>query len=325
VAVKLKHSVVVITGASSGIGRATAVALANKGATVVVTARRKEALEDVVARCEQAGGRAVAMPADVNDAGALEAIAAETVGMFGRLDAWVNNAAVNLYGRFEELPLDEWRQVVKTNLFGTAHGARAAIPWFREQGQGVLVNVASVLSKIASPYQSAYVASKFAVRGLSDSLRQELEDAPGIQVVTVLPGAIDTPLFQHAGNYSGKQVKAPRPTIDVDRVAQAIAGAITRPRREIVVGGSTRLGLLNDRLAPGWTERGAAKQMAAEQFTDEPAAPTAGNVLEPVPEGTGATGGWKRRSRTRGRRLGLAAAAAAAAALGALARSRSRG
>lgn len=321
----LQHAVVVVTGASSGIGRATAVALADRGATVVLTARRQAALDDVVAECERAGGRALARAADVNDAAALEKIAAEAVSAFGRLDAWVNNAGVNLYGRFEELPLDQWHQVVKTNLFGTAHGARAAIPWFRQQGRGVLVNVSSVLGKVASPYQSAYVASKFAVRGLSESLRQELHDVPDVHVVTVLPGAIDTPLFQHAGNHMRRAVKAPRPTIAVDRAAQAIVAAISRPRREVVVGGSTRFGLLGNRLAPGATERSAAKQMAGEQFADDPELPTVGNVFEPLPEGTDASGGWKQPSRGRRRRLPLAVAiTAGAAALGALVRSRSR-
>lgn len=132
----------------------------------------------------------LARTADVTDADAVERIASDTVAEHGRIDAWVNNAAVNQYGRFEELPLDEWRRVVETNLFGYVHGARAAIPYFREQGEGVLVNVASVIAKVPSPLQSAYVASKFGIKGLSDALRQELQDAPGIAVSTVLPGPI---------------------------------------------------------------------------------------------------------------------------------------
>jgi NAD(P)-dependent dehydrogenase (short-subunit alcohol dehydrogenase family) len=308
---KHKDRIVVVTGASSGIGRATALQLAAGGATVVVNARGKEALESVVADCEQAGGRAVAMAGDVADSRGMEAIAAETVGNFGRLDAWVNNAAVNLFGRFEELPLDEFHRVAETNFFGTVHGARAAIPWFREQGHGVLVNVASVLSKVGSPFQSAYAASKFAIRGLSESLRQELEDVPDISVVTVLPGAIDTPLFSHAGNYMGRQVVAPRPTIDVERVADGITAAIARPRREVVIGGSTRLDLLTSRLAPGLTEKASARLMASEQFSDEPAAPTSGNVFEPVPYGTGTEGGW-RAERRWSWKLGLALGAAVA-------------
>lgn len=316
----MRDRVVVVTGASSGIGRATARAFASRGATVVVTARRAEPLTELVAECEQERGRAVAMPADVTDAAAMERIAAEAVGTFGRLDVWVNNAGVNQLGPFETVPLDEWRRVVETNLFGTAHGARAALPWMREQGSGVLVNVASVLSKIASPYQSAYVASKFAVRGLSDAIRQELGDVPNISVCTILPGAVDTPFYQHAGNYMGRTARAPRPTIAATRVADAIVTAATRPRREIVVGASTRGGLVNDRVAPGLTERAAAAQISSELFGDEPADAGPGNVMEPVAEGTAASGGWK--DGGDGRRRTLVAAAVVGGAAAALLRSR---
>ncbi|HVM21656.1 MAG TPA: SDR family oxidoreductase [Egibacteraceae bacterium] len=320
---KIKDHVVVVTGASSGIGRATALACAEAGAHVVVIARRKELLESLAAECRGKGVQALVFPADVTDAEAMDHIAAETVGTFGRLDAWVNNAAVIQYGRFEEVPLDEWHRVIEVNVYGTVNGARAAIPWMREQGRGVVVNVASVLSKIASPFQSAYVTSKFAIRGLSDSIRQELSDAPGIDVVTILPGAIDTPFFQHGANHMGLQARAPDPTIDARRVAAAIVSGIAKPRREIVVGASTKLGLANDRLAPGLTEKAAAKQMADEQFSEEPAEPTSGNLFEPMADGDGISGGWQREGKTPAMKVVGIAALAGAAAVGVLARSRS--
>jgi short-subunit dehydrogenase len=320
---KVKDRVVVVTGASSGIGRATALALADSGAHVALIARRKEPLDTLAAKCRARGIQARVFPADVTDAEEMDHIAAEVAGTFGRLDAWVNNAAVIQYGRFEEVPLDEWRRVIEVNLYGTANGARAAIPWMRDQGSGVLVNVASVLGKIASPFQSAYVASKFAIRGLSDSIRQELSDAPGIEVVTVLPGAIDTPLFQHGANHMGLKARAPDPTIDAHRVAAAIVSGIAKPRREIVVGASTKLGLANDRLAPGLTEKAAAKQMASEQFADEPVEPTSGNLFAPMAEGDDISGGWRREGKTPAMKAVGVAALVGAAAVGIAARARS--
>jgi NAD(P)-dependent dehydrogenase (short-subunit alcohol dehydrogenase family) len=293
----IQDAVVVVTGASSGIGRATVEALAAGGATVTAVARRGEVLDEL-ARAhpgdEDGRGRVLPMPADVADAEAVERIAAETVGRTGKLDAWVNNAAVQQYGRFEEVPLDEWRRVLEVNLFGYAHGARAAIPWFREQGEGVLINVASVLAKVPAPMQSAYVASKYAIRGLTESLRQELRDAPDIELCTVLPGPIDTPLFQHAANRTGVVVKPPEPTVDATRVAASIVKLVRRPRREVAIGANTRLGLVGNRLAPGLTERLGAPLMEASHFVDEEhAPPSAGNVFEPVDFGTEVSGGWK--------------------------------
>jgi NAD(P)-dependent dehydrogenase (short-subunit alcohol dehydrogenase family) len=328
VARTLEDTVVVVTGASSGIGRATTEALAAAGATVVATARRAEPLEELARTYDghDGGGTVVPMPAEITDADAVDRIAAETMGRFGRLDGWVNNAAVEQYGRFEELPLDEWRRVVEVNLFGQVNGARAAIPYFREQGRGVLVNVASVLAKVAAPFQSAYVTSKFGIRGLSDALRSELDDVPDIDVCTILPGPIDTPLFQHAANRMGVVVKPPEPTIDADRVAAAIVRALRRPKREIAVGASTRLGLIGNRLAPGLTDRVNAAAMKQVHFAhDEPTPPTSGNVFEPVAFGTEVSGGWKpHRGGTSGRAVTLLGLGAAAAAVGAIVAVRTR-
>jgi NAD(P)-dependent dehydrogenase (short-subunit alcohol dehydrogenase family) len=312
-----QDAVVVVTGASSGIGRATVEALAAQGATVAAVARREAPLEELAAGRpgdDDGRGRVLAMPADVTDPDAMDRVAADTVAATGKLDAWVNNAAVQQYGRFEDLPLEEWRRVVDVNLLGYVHGTRAALPWFREQGEGVLVNVASVLAKVPAPLQSAYVTSKYAIRGFTEALRQELRDADGIALCTVLPGPIDTPLFQHAANRTGHVVTPPQPVVDVDRVADAIVGAIASPRREIAVGVNTRLGLVGNRLAPGLTERLGAPAMEAAHLEEDHAPPTPGNVHEPVAGGTGTSGGWK---PDRGGRSGRTAAVAAGVALAA--------
>jgi NAD(P)-dependent dehydrogenase (short-subunit alcohol dehydrogenase family) len=297
---KLKDRVVVVTGASSGIGRAAALALADEGAAVVAVARRARAIDDVAAACRQRGREALAVPADVTDPEAMEAVAGEAVGRFGRLDVWVNDASVNMFARVEEAPVDQWHRVVQTNLFGAYHGVRAALPWMREQGSGVIVNVSSVLGKMGSPYQSAYVASKHGVRALSDCVRQELEDVPDVHVCTVLPGPIDTPLFTHLANHTGRGVKPLKPVIDAHRVAGAIVSCARRPRREVVVGGSSLSAVGMARVAPGLVERLVARQIEKEHLTDRLAPDWDGNLDEPM-EGTDTiSGGWARSGKQVG-------------------------
>lgn len=294
---KLKNSVVVITGASSGIGRATALAFARRGATVVVSARREEALADVVQECRAHKADALALPADVRDAESVEQVARQAVHRFGRLDVWVNDAAVNLYGRLEDAPVDAWHAVVETNVFGTYHGMRAALPPMREQGRGVIVNVSSVLGKVGSPYQSSYVASKHAVRALSDCVRQEVLDTPGIAICTVLPGPVDTPLFTQAANYTGREVKPIKPVISADRVAKAIVSCAARPRRESLVGASARQIVGAKRVVPGLAERRLARQVEQDHFADAPA-PTQPGIVRQPGEGNGTvSGGWTRSSK----------------------------
>jgi NAD(P)-dependent dehydrogenase (short-subunit alcohol dehydrogenase family) len=156
---KLAESVVVITGASSGIGRAAAEAFANEGSTVVLAARREAALRDVAHHCEAMGARALVVPTDVTDEQAVNHLAQQALENFGRIDVWVNNAAVTLFARFEEAPSDVYRRVIETNLFGYIYGARYAIRAFREQGSGVLVNVSTVAALAPQPYTSAYVTT----------------------------------------------------------------------------------------------------------------------------------------------------------------------
>ena len=288
----LENSVVVVTGASSGIGRATALAFAEAGASLVLAARREEALRECATQCEERGARAVAVATDTRDEAAMGRLGEIAVERFGRLDVWVNNAAVHLFARFDEAPPDLWREVMEVNFFGYVHGARAAIPRFRGQGGGTLINVASVNSAVGAPYASAYVASKFALRGFAESLREELR-GEGIDVCTVMPASIDTPLFQHAANLTGRAAKPLRPIIRPERVAAAIVRCAKRPRRELIVGASGRQLVLAHALVPSLFERLMTRNVEREHFRDEPLEPTPGNVYEPMPEWTGVTGGWK--------------------------------
>lgn len=288
----IQDSVAVITGASSGIGRATALEFARRGGTVVVAARRQAALDDLVRECEIVGGHALAIPTDVTDAQAVQALARRVIETFGRVDIWVNNAAVTLFGRLEETPLSDYRRVIETNLLGYVYGAYAILPYFREQGSGVLINVSS--AKVPQPFNSAYVVSKFGIAALSECLRQELRDAPDIHVVTILPASIDTPLFQQGGNYTGRAVKPIEPVYDPEQVARAIIRAARRPRREIVVGGVLWPVLVAQRIMPGLIERLAARAVAQNRFQDRPADPVPGNLYEPMPGYAIIRGGWSR-------------------------------
>jgi NAD(P)-dependent dehydrogenase (short-subunit alcohol dehydrogenase family) len=226
---EIADSVIVITGASTGIGRASALAFARAGATVVVTSRREEVLCTLAESCKNLGGRAIAIAADVTDERIIQDLARRVVESFGRIDVWINNAAVTLFARFEQTPPEAYRRVIETNLFGCIHGARAVLPYFREQGSGMLINISSGVGKIGSPFISAYVASKFAIIGLSESLRMELRDAPDIHVCTVLPAAIDTPLFQQGANFTGRAVQPIPPVYSAEKVAGALSTSFGIP------------------------------------------------------------------------------------------------
>jgi NAD(P)-dependent dehydrogenase (short-subunit alcohol dehydrogenase family) len=304
---QLAESVVVVTGASSGIGRATALAFAREGAAVVVAARRAEPLERLVEECRALGASALAVPTDVTEERAVRDLARRPLETFGGLDVWINNAAVGALGDFEAMPPDVFRRVIDVDFFGYVHGARAAIAQFRAQGRGVIVNVASVLGKVAMPYYTPYVAAKFAVVGFSESLREELLGT-GIDVVTIMPAAMDTPFFQHSANYTGRALKPPRPVYDPERVAEAIVAAASRPCRERFVGGAARAFHLLHVLAPGLYERAARLVTDYDHFQNVPAAPTSGAALTPMTEGTEVRGGWRPPRSQRRRRAALGVA-----------------
>jgi short-subunit dehydrogenase len=228
--------VVVITGASSGIGRATAHAFARAGARLVLAARSAQSLDEVAAECRDLGAEALVVPTDVTDEEQVGELVRAAVARHGRLDVWVGNASVYGYGTFERTPGEVFRQIIETNLMGQTYGVRAVLPQFRAQGAGTLVLVGSVYSKVSSPYVSAYVASKHALLGFAEAVRQELAPAKDINVCLVLPATIDTPIYQHAANHTGQRVHPLPPVVSPRRVARTIVGLVERPQRVAVVG-----------------------------------------------------------------------------------------
>jgi short-subunit dehydrogenase len=229
--------VVVITGASSGVGLATAVAFAKSRARLVLAARDEGAGADVAARCRALRSEALFYPTDVSHQDAMESLRRYALDTFGRIDVWVNCAAVLSFGRLEDTPAEILRRVIEVNVLGYIYGSKSALSQFRTQGYGTLINVGSLLGMASEPFASAYVASKFAIRGLTSCLRQEVRDAPRIHVCAVLPAALDTPIYQHAANYMGRAARSIFPVHDAEKVANAILRLSRRPKRQVIISG----------------------------------------------------------------------------------------
>jgi NAD(P)-dependent dehydrogenase (short-subunit alcohol dehydrogenase family) len=280
---KLREAAVVVTGASSGIGRSTALAMADEGASLTLAAREAGALQAVADECRGRGAKSViVVPTDTADEPAVQELARRAAEELGRIDVWVNNAGVILYGHFEDTPSDAYRRVIETNLFGQIHGSRAVLPHFRRQGSGVLINMSSVWGRVTSPYVSAYVTSKFAVRAFSECLRQELQDAEDIHVVTILPQAVKTPMFSRAGNFSGRRVRqlpVPRPA---DEIAKRIVWCSEDPKREVTDRRFGRLLEVAHAVTPALWERLSPFMFERLAFAKERCPDTPGNLFEPI-------------------------------------------
>ena len=313
---RIRGAVVVITGASSGIGRAAALKLAAGGARVVLAARSEGSLHQVAEACREAGGQALAVPTDVTDDKAVQALAERALQHHGRIDVWVNNAAVMAYGRFGDVPRDVYWAVIETNLGGHINGARAVLPVFDDQHAGVLINVASLYAEMTSPYVGAYVTSKYGVYGFSEVLRQETVRERDIHVCTILPASVDTPIFRHTANYTGRGVRPIPPVSSPQRVAQAIVRCVAQPRPEVVVGRAGALFGWGHQEFPRIYDMLVTRVMDVLGFVGEASDTGPGNVFAPKPEWNRVEGEWRQRRKVALRKvgaLGLLAAGIAAA------------
>lgn len=290
----LEDKVVVITGASSGFGRGAALRFAEEGACVVLAARRGDLLDEVAKDCENAGGRALAVETDVSEAADVERLCATALDTFGRIDVWINNAGVGALGPFERIPLDIHEQVIRTDLLGVLYGSWLAYRRFLEQRSGILINIASELGTETVPYYSSYAAAKHGVVGLGDALRQELgrQKVNDVHVCTVMPTAHDTPFFDHAANYTGHEVQAPKPLHDPSNVVETLVGLARNPKDEKIVGGDGIVKVLLKSVAPAVQEKLGAKQIHKAQMEKAPrGGDSPGAVKAPTPYGTGVSAG----------------------------------
>ncbi len=289
--------VVVITGASSGIGHATALAFAKDGARLVLAARDQATLAPVAMSCNAMGARsALGVPTDVTDPAAVERLAEAALRHHGRIDVWFNGVGVGAIGRFDETPLASHRRVVEANLIGHMQCAHVALRHFRQRGRGTLINMISVGGWIPAPHAAAYTASKFGLRGLSEALRAEVSDLPHVHVCDVAPTFVDSPGLSHGANYSGATINPRIPLVDPRRVAEAVVELVERPRAVTWLGAGVVPGRLAHALAPQWVATAMERVTRWAVRSAKPAAPSDGNLFAPS-QGTAIDGG--RRSRKR--------------------------
>lgn len=276
--------VVLITGASSGIGRSVALDLAQRGASLVLVARRQPALEELASICARRGASGVLVaPADVSDTDAWEKTFDQALLELGQVDVVVHAAAVAAYGRFTEIPSAVFDHVQKVNVNGTANVARSALRHFESRGDGHLVLFGSLVGKISTPYLSPYVTSKWAVHGLARTLQAELSGSP-VDVSLVEPGGVSTTIYDKAASYLGVQGKPPPPVYDAETVAKAVVRLIDRPRRERVVGFLNPVITLGFRIFPGVYDRIVSPLVTRLALSNEPVRDHPGNVFHSTPE-----------------------------------------
>lgn len=281
----LADQVMVITGATSGIGLCTAILAAEKGTKLVLAARSQEVLDAIVEEIELMHGNAIAIVADVGIRDNVDAIVDAAIDTYGRIDTWVNDAGVTIYGRLDEVSDQDSRKLFDTNFWGVVNGSLAALPYLRETN-GVLINVGSELSDAVIPLQGMYSASKHAVKGFTDALRVEIEniDNSKVSITLIQPTAVDTPIPEHAKNYMNREPKLPDPKINPQQVAEAILKAAEEGGRDIRVGAVAVMDSLLSKMMPSLADKIAAKQLSRQVKDESPFNPK-GALYDPSDSG----------------------------------------
>jgi NAD(P)-dependent dehydrogenase (short-subunit alcohol dehydrogenase family) len=285
---------VLITGASSGIGRATGLELAGRGAQLVLVSRGRGSLEEAAAEMRAAGAKEVVVhAADVTDEDQVRAAVTTATSRFGRLDAVIHSAQVMAYGTVEQVPREIFETVVDTALHGTANVARVVLPVFREQRGGHLAVVNSLLGNITAPYMGSYVAAKWGQLGLVRTLQLETRDEPGISISIVQPGGVNTPIYSQAASWVGSTGRPPPPVYSPFRVARSVLSTLDRPRRVVQSGLFNPVITAGFRLVPGIYDVLVGPLLKQLAISSDDVPPTTGNVLESKPEGNATEGRWR--------------------------------
>ncbi|GAB2802567.1 SDR family oxidoreductase [Halomonas shantousis] len=312
----LNGAVVVITGASSGIGRATALEFARQGASLILASRDADALDEVAHECQRCGTNARPVVTDVTQSQALTHLAQFAVDVAGRIDVWVNNAGTGALGAFDSIPIEAHEQVIQTDLLGYMRGAYAVLPHFKRQQSGILINNISLGAWTPQPYAASYSAAKFGLKGFAESLRGELYRWPHIHVCNLYPAVMDTPGFRDGANYTGRDVKPLPPIYDARRTARAMVRLARRPRHTTYVGSAAVLSRVATALMPGFSQS-YARFVDSALGRAAPDATSSGNLFSPPSGERRVDGGFRNASEESGnRRVAVAATVATATLVG---------
>jgi len=277
---KLDEQVVVITGATNGIGLTTARTAAEGGAKLVLAARSADALDQLASELRRTGTQVATVAADVGKAEDVARIGQTAMQRFGRIDTWINNAGVSIFGRSEDIPIADMQRLFQTNYWGVVNGSLEAVKHMKTRGGGAIINLGSELSDHSIPLQGIYAASKHAVKAFTDSLRMELEkDKAPISVTLVKPAGIDTMFVPHAKNFMDREPALPKPVYAPELVAKSILYAAQHPKRDVFVGGAAKALSATNFALPGLLERYLRATMFKQQQSKSPSAPNRRDAL----------------------------------------------